>query len=46
MMQQLEQLKAFLQPSEILFVANATTGQDAVNIAATFDKRVSITGTI
>lgn len=46
MMRQLEQLKALLNPSEILFVANATTGQDAVNVASTFDKRVSITGTI
>lgn len=46
MMQQLEQVKNVLNPSEILFVANATTGQDAVNVAATFDKRVAITGTI
>jgi signal recognition particle subunit SRP54 len=46
MMQQLEQIKAAINPSEILFVANATTGQDAVNVAAAFDKRVSITGTI
>jgi signal recognition particle subunit SRP54 len=46
MMQQLEQVKSVLNPSEILFVANATTGQDAVNTAAAFDKRVAITGTI
>lgn len=46
MMQQLEKIKALLNPSEILFVANATTGQDAVNVASTFDKRVAITGTI
>lgn len=46
MMQQLERVKAVLNPSEILFVANATTGQDAVNTAAAFDKRVAITGTI
>lgn len=46
MMQQLEQLKSVLNPSEILFVANATTGQDAVNVAAAFDKRVAVTGTI
>lgn len=46
LMEQLEQLKSLLQPSEILFVANATTGQDAVNTAAAFDKRVAITGTI
>lgn len=46
LMQQLEQIKKVLNPAEILFVANATTGQDAVNIAAAFDKRIAITGTI
>ncbi|MDP1835964.1 MAG: signal recognition particle protein [Chlamydiales bacterium] len=46
MMQQLEHIKAAVNPSEILFVANATTGQDAVNVAAEFNKRVTVTGTI
>lgn len=46
LMAQLEAVKAALAPSEILFVANATTGQDAVNVAAEFNKRVEITGTI
>lgn len=46
LMAQLEQIKKVLDPDEILFVANATTGQDAVNVAAAFDKRVAITGTI
>jgi signal recognition particle subunit SRP54 len=46
LMLQLEQLKEALHPEELLFVANATTGQDAVNTAAAFDKRVAITGTI
>lgn len=46
LMQELEQLKKQLAPREILFVANATTGQDAVRTAAEFDKRVQITGTI
>jgi len=46
LMQQLERVKSVLNPSEVLFVANATTGQDAVNAAAEFHKRVSITGTI
>lgn len=46
LMQQLEKIKSLVNPSEILFVANATTGQDAVNVAAEFHKRVSITGTI
>lgn len=46
MMVQLENIKAATDPSEILFVANATAGQDAVNVAAAFNKRVAITGTI
>lgn len=46
MMKQLEQLKALLDPKEILFVANSTTGQDAVNIAAAFNSRIEVTGTI
>lgn len=46
LMKQLEKVKAVLNPSEVLFVANATTGQDAVNAAAEFHKRVAITGSI
>ena len=46
MMLQLEKVKEAINPSEILFVANATTGQDAVNVAAEFNKRVGITGSI
>jgi len=45
-MQQLERIKSLLEPKEVLFVANATTGQDAVNVAKEFDSRVAITGTI
>lgn len=46
LMQQLEQIKGVVEPHEVLFVANSTTGQDAVRTAAEFDKRVAITGTI
>jgi signal recognition particle subunit SRP54 len=46
LMQQLQKIKETLNPSEILFVANATTGQDAVNTAAEFHKRIEITGTV
>lgn len=46
LMQQLERVKAVLIPSEVLFVANATTGQDAVNVASEFNKRIEITGSI
>jgi len=46
LMAELEELKRELTPREVLFVANATTGQDAVRTAAEFDKRVQITGSI
>lgn len=46
LMKELEKLKKLTSPHEILFVANATTGQDAVKTAAEFDKRIEITGSI
>jgi len=46
LMQELQRIKEVTSPDEVLFVANATTGQDAVKTAAEFDKRLSITGTI
>lgn len=46
LMRQLEKIKDILNPGEILFVANATTGQDAVNVATEFNKRIAVTGTI
>ncbi|PIS02718.1 MAG: signal recognition particle protein [Chlamydiae bacterium CG10_big_fil_rev_8_21_14_0_10_42_34] len=46
LMKELQDMKQFLQPREVLFVANATTGQDAVKTAAEFDKCVQISGTI
>jgi len=46
LMAELEEIRAILEPREILFVANAATGQDAVKTAAEFDKRVQISGTI
>ncbi len=46
LMKELEGLKKLLDPQEVLFVANAATGQDAVRTAVEFDKRVSFTGTI
>jgi signal recognition particle subunit SRP54 len=46
LMDELLDIKNVLQPDEVLFVANATTGQDAVKTAFEFDKKVAITGTI
>ena len=46
LMTELQELKAQLAPTEILFVADAMTGQDAVKSAAEFHKRLGITGVI
>ncbi len=46
LMSQLAQLKIFLNPDEVLFVANAATGQDAVTVAAGFNQVVEITGSV
>jgi signal recognition particle subunit SRP54 len=46
LMEELQQLKAALNPVEILFVADAMTGQDAVKSADEFHKRLGITGII
>ncbi len=46
LMEQLAELKKLLAPREVLFVANATTGQDAVKTAAAFHEKVQITGTV
>jgi signal recognition particle subunit SRP54 len=46
LMTELQELKQGLDPAEILFVADAMTGQDAVKSAAEFHKRLGITGVI
>ncbi|HTM51388.1 MAG TPA: signal recognition particle protein [Bryobacteraceae bacterium] len=46
LMVELQQLKELLNPVEILFVADAMTGQDAVKSADEFHKRLAITGVI
>src|ERR1700757_4913707 len=46
LMTEMEQLKKLLNPQEILFVADAMTGQDAVNSAQDFHKRLSLTGVV
>jgi signal recognition particle subunit SRP54 len=46
LMTELSELKELLNPTEILFVADAMTGQDAVKSADEFNKRLAITGTI
>lgn len=46
LMDEMAQLKAELKPSEILFVADAMTGQDAVRSAKAFNDRLGITGVV
>ncbi|TAM74251.1 signal recognition particle protein [bacterium] len=46
LMQELERIKAAVKPTEILLVADAMTGQEAVNVAKGFDERLGITGVI
>ncbi len=46
LMTELRQLKELLSPVEILFVADAMTGQDAVKSAEEFHKQLGITGVI
>ena len=46
LMTELQQLKEQLTPVEILFVADAMTGQDAVKSADEFHKKLGITGVI
>jgi len=46
LMSEMERLKKQLNPQEILFVADAMTGQDAVNSAADFHRRLGLTGVV
>jgi len=46
LMRELEAIKADNRPSEILFVADAMTGQDAVKSAKEFDDRLGVTGIV
>ena len=46
LMDEMQSLKKLLNPSEILFVADAMTGQDAVNSAEEFHKKLSLTGVV
>ena len=46
LMAEMAEIKAAAKPHEILLVADALTGQDAVNLAKNFDERVGITGIV
>jgi signal recognition particle subunit SRP54 len=46
LMEEMQSLKSLLNPQEILFVADAMTGQDAVKSADEFHKKLSLTGVV
>ncbi|MFZ5918652.1 MAG: signal recognition particle protein [Chloroflexota bacterium] len=46
MMRELEEIKARTKPHEVLLVADAMTGQDAVRVAGEFHERLGLTGLI
>lgn len=46
MMKEVENIKTALKPTEILFVVDSMTGQDAVNTAKTFNERLNFDGVV
>lgn len=46
MMEELSRIKKAVSPDEVLLVADAMTGQNAVDIAKTFDEQLGLTGVI
>ncbi len=46
MMTEVENIKKTISPSEILFVVDSMTGQDAVNTAKTFNERLNFDGVV
>ncbi len=46
LMEELENIKAETSPNEILLVVDSMTGQDAVNVAKSFNEKLDITGVI
>ncbi|GIO30035.1 MULTISPECIES: signal recognition particle protein [Paenibacillus] len=46
LMEELRQIHAEIKPDEVLLVVDAMTGQDAVNVAETFNKELELTGVV
>ncbi len=46
LMQELREIKSTINPQEILLVVDSMLGQDSVNVAATFNQQLDITGVI
>ena len=45
-MDELQAIKAAVQPSDLLYVADAMTGQDAIKSAGEFNRRIGVTGVV
>lgn len=46
LMNELEQIKKVIEPDELFLVADAMTGQDAVNVAKSFNEQLDLSGII
>ena len=46
LMDELKQIKELTNPDEIFLVVDAMTGQDAVNVASSFNEQLGITGVV
>jgi signal recognition particle subunit SRP54 len=46
LMSELQAIKAAVSPSDLLFIADAMTGQDAIKSAGEFNRRVGVTGVV
>jgi signal recognition particle subunit SRP54 len=46
LMEELEQVKSIAKPDEIFLVVDAMTGQDAVNVAKSFNEQLGLTGVV
>ncbi len=46
LMNELSSIKAVVDPTEIILVVDAMTGQDAVNVASSFNEKLDITGVL
>ena len=46
LMEELKNIRSTVEPAEILLVVDAMTGQDAVNVASSFDEALGITGVV
>jgi signal recognition particle subunit SRP54 len=46
LMDELQAIKTAVQPSDLLYVADAMTGQDAIKSAGEFNRRIGVTGVV